>query len=204
MHHSGVRPNVTLGVVYRILDSRSQQAARQVLGDYRGIVMADGSVHDCDVLIYGTGYEASKFLTPMRVTGRHGVDLHEQWAGDARAYLGVAVPGFPNFFCLYGPNTNIVVNGSIIYFSECGVRYVLDLLRVMLEHGGSTIEVRRDVHDEFNARCDAENRAMAWGHSSVNSWYKNEFGRVSQNWPYTLLEYWQQTRIPDPDEFVLR
>ena len=186
-----MRPNVELvtGAVARITPT--------------GIVMSDGSAHDCDVLIYGTGYEASKFLTPMRVTGRHGVDLHEQWAGDARAYLGVAVPGFPNFFCLYGPNTNIVVNGSIIYFSECGVRYVLNLLELMLANRADTIEVRQDVHDEFNARCDAENRAMAWGHSSVNSWYKNEFGRVAQNWPFTLLEYWQRTRSADPADYLI-
>ena len=73
-----------------------------------GIVTADGVEHEVDVIIYGTGFQASKFLTPMTVTGRGGVDLHEQWGGDARAYLGITVPGFPNLFCLYGPNTNIV------------------------------------------------------------------------------------------------
>ena len=185
------RPNVELaaGAVARITPT--------------GIVMADGSVHDCDVLVYGTGYEASKFLTPIRVTGRHGVDLHEQWAGDARAYLGVVVPGFPNFFCLYGPNTNIVVNGSIIYFSECGVRYILNVLELMLAHRVDSVEVRQDVHDRFNEQCDAENAAMAWGHSGVNSWYKNEFGRVAQNWPFTLLEYWQRTRTADAADFLV-
>ena len=83
-------------------------------------------------IVYGTGFQASKFLTPMKVTGRGGVDLHEQWGGDARAYLGITVPGFPNLFCLYGPNTNIVINGSIIYFSECGVRYILGCLELLL------------------------------------------------------------------------
>ena len=170
----------------------------------QGIEMADGTIHEADVLLYGTGYEASKFLTPMRVTGRDGIDLHEQWAGDARAYLGVAIPGFPNFFCLYGPNTNIVINGSIIYFSECGVRYILGLLQAMLAEGARSIEVRGDVHDEFNERCDAENRAMAWGWSPVSSWYKNELGRVAQNWPFTLLEYWQRTKQVDPGEYLVR
>ena len=168
-----------------------------------GIEMADGTVHEADVLVYGTGYEASKFLTPLQVTGRDGVDLHEQWHGDARAYLGVAIPGFPNFFCLYGPNTNIVINGSIIYFSECGVRYILNLVEALLANGARSIEVRRDVHDEFNERCDAENRSMAWGWSDVSSWYKNDLGRVSQNWPFTLLEYWQRTKQVQLDEFVL-
>ena len=164
----------------------------------KGVVTADGEEHQVDVLIYGTGFEASKFLTPMKVTGRDGIDLHEQWAGDARAYLGVTIPHFPNFFCLYGPNTNIVVNGSIIYFSECGVRYILGLLKLLLESGQQTIEVRKDVHDTFNEAVDAENKAMAWGWSDVNSWYKNEHGHVAQNWPFTLLEYWQRTLAPRP------
>src|SRR5439155_13663394 len=93
------------------------ETIREITPD--GVVTADGVAHDVDVVIYGTGFQASKFLTPMTVTGRGGVDLHEHWDGDARAYLGMTVPGFPNLFCLYGPNTNIVINGSIIYFSEC-------------------------------------------------------------------------------------
>jgi 4-hydroxyacetophenone monooxygenase len=168
-----------------------------------GVVTADGVEHEVDVLIYGTGFTASAFLTPMRVTGRDGVDLHEQWGGDARAYLGVTVPGFPNLFCLYGPNTNIVVNGSIVYFSECGVRYIVGCLGLLLRNRKRRLDVRKDIHDEFNERVDAENRAMAWGWSDVNSWYKNAQGRVSQNWPFTLLEYWQRTREPDPGDFVL-
>ena len=164
---------------------------------------ADGEQRQFDVLIYGTGFSASKFLTPMKVTGRGGIDLHEQWGGDARAYLGVTVPGFPNLFCLYGPNTNIVVNGSIVYFSECGVRYILGCVKLLLDHQAKAIEVRKDVHDTFNEAVDAENKVMAWGASDVNSWYKNDRGHVAQNWPFTLLEYWQRTKEPDPEDYVL-
>src|SRR4051794_27506032 len=168
-----------------------------------GIVTDDGEEHAVDVLIYGTGFKASKFLTPMTVTGRDGLDLHEHWAGDARAYLGVTIPGFPNLFCLYGPNTNIVVNGSIVYFSECGVRYVLECLRLVLESGHRALDVRKDVHDAFNEAVDAENARMAWGASTVNSWYKNEHGHVAQNWPFTLLEYWTRTREANADDYEL-
>jgi 4-hydroxyacetophenone monooxygenase len=169
-----------------------------------GVVTADGVSREVDVIVYGTGFQASRFLTPMRVTGRDGVDLHEHWGGDARAYLGMTVPGFPNFFCLYGPNTNIVINGSIIYFSECEVQYILDALRRLLAGGHRSLDVRPEVHDEYNERVDRANRSRVWGASDVNSWYKNDTGRVSQNWPFSLLEFWQLTRQVDPEDYVLR
>ena len=168
-----------------------------------GIRTVSGELIEADVLIYGSGFEASKFLEPITVTGRDGADLHEQWDGDARAYLGVAIPGFPNFFCLYGPNTNIVLNGSIIYFSECGTRLILGLLELLARSGSRSIEVRRDVHDDFNAASDAANLKWSWGWSDVSSWYKNEKGRSATNWAFTLLEYWQRTLAPEPEEFVL-
>jgi 4-hydroxyacetophenone monooxygenase len=168
-----------------------------------GLITADGEEHAVDVIVYGTGFQASKFLTPMTVTGRGGVDLHDQWQGDARAYLGITIPGFPNLFCLYGPNTNIVINGSIIYFSECGVRYVLECIGALLSTGNAAADIKPDVFTKFNERVDAENAAMAWGCSDVSSWYKNEHGHVAQNWPFTLLEYWQRTLGPDPAEYEL-
>ena len=90
-----------------------------------------------------------------------------------------------------------------MYFSECGVRYILGCLKLLHEGGHKALDIRKDVHDEFNERVDAENRQMAWGWSDVNSWYKNDLGRVAQNWPFTLLEYWQRTLAPKPDEYEL-
>ena len=166
-----------------------------------GVVTADGTLHDVDVIIYGTGFHASKFLTPMQLIGRDGADLHRDLDGDARAYLGITIPNFPNLFCLYGPNTNIVVNGSIIYFSECEVQYALGCIRLLLEGGHDAMDCRAGVHDDYNARIDAGNLSMAWGVSTVNSWYRNAHGRIAQNWPFTLLEYWKRTRETDPDDY---
>ncbi|MGH6873281.1 MAG: FAD-dependent oxidoreductase [Rhizomicrobium sp.] len=169
-----------------------------------GVKTVSGRQFDADVLIYGTGFHASKFLRTYKVYGRGGVELHERWAGDARAYLGMTVPGFPNFFMIYGPNTNIVVNGSIIFFSECSVRYIMGCLKLLAETGSVTLEPRPDVHDSFNERVDAMNAKMAWGVPQVSSWYKNEAGRVSQNWPFPLVDYWSATLKPDPRDFVLK
>lgn len=169
----------------------------------KGIRTDDGVEHEVDVLIYGTGFEASHFLTPMTVTGRGGVDLHERWGGEARAYLGLTIPGFPNLFLMYGPNTNIVINGSIIYFSECEARYITESMRLLLAEGHRSMDCRPDVHDAYNVDIDEANGRMAWGASSVNSWYKNASGRVAQNWPHSLLDYWQRTLAPDPGDYEL-
>ncbi len=167
-----------------------------------GVVTSDGIKHKVDVLIYGTGFYASHFLRTMKVVGRDHVELHDKWAGDARAYLGMMVPGFPNFFCIYGPNTNIVVNGSIVFFSECSVRYILSSLKLLAETGHATMEVKSQVHDAYNEKVDEANKLMAWGVPQVSSWYKNDKGRVSQNWPFPLVDYWKATLQPNPDDFI--
>ena len=164
---------------------------------------SDGRLHPADVIVYGTGFRASEFLMPMRVTGRNGIDLHATWNGDARAYNGVCVPGFPNLFCLYGPNTNIVVNGSIIFFAECAAHYVVECLRLLADTGAAAMDCRPDAYESYAALMDERNSEMAWGISPVNSWYKSASGRVAQNWPLPLIDYWRQTRCPDPTDFEL-
>ncbi len=167
-----------------------------------GITCEDGETHEFDVLIYGTGFKASEFLTPMKIYGKGGVELHDAWAGEPRAFQGITFPGFPNLFCTYGPNTNIVVNSSIIFFSECEVRYILGCLAELTKRGpGTTMDVKREVHDAYNVRIDEGNKGMAWGQSGVNTWYKNASGRITQNWPFTLIEYWQQSKQPDPAHY---
>jgi 4-hydroxyacetophenone monooxygenase len=168
-----------------------------------GLQTVDGVVHDVDVLIYGTGFRASDFLSSISVTGRNGIELHEQWGGDARAYYGISIPNFPNFFCLYGPNTNLIANGSLVMFSEAAIDYVLESIRILFERGRNAIDVGWQAFTEYNERIDAACRSMAYGASSVNSWYKNATGRVSQNWPLNSLEYWQGTHQLDPSDFEL-
>ena len=166
-------------------------------------VVAGGVERPVDVIVYATGFHASEFLTPMQVVGREGVELHDRWNGDARAYLGLTVPGFPNLFCMYGPNTNLVANGSIIYFSECEVQYILSAIRTLLESGGRALDCKPDVHDAYNVAVDEQNGRMAWGAASVHTWYRNAHGRITQNWPFTLLEFWERTRRLDPDDYDL-
>ncbi len=146
------------------------------------------------MILYGTGFHASKFLFPIKVTGVGGASLQERWSDGARAYIGMTVPDFPNMFCMYGPNTNLVVHGgSIVMFSELTAKYILDALRLLLEKDARTMDVRPDVFEDYNQRVDEANSVRAWGFSKVNSWYKDVRGRVGQNYPFTAAEYYQRT-----------
>lgn len=166
-----------------------------------GVQMQDGSQHEFDVIIYATGFRAEEFLMPMRVVGEEGRDLHEWWQGNARAYLGSCMPGFPNLFCMYGPNTNLAVHGSTILFAESSANYIMKCLGLLLETDHQALSVTDEAFDDFNVMIDRENALMAWGASSVSSWYKNSLGRVSQNWPLPLRDFVIMTDKPDPSHF---
>ena len=166
-----------------------------------GVVTEGGHFRPANVLIYGTGFRASEFLSSYRIYGRGGIELQQKWQGNARAYLGTVVPDFPNMFIFYGPNTNLVVNGSIILFAECSVGYAIDCLKLAALEKAAVIEVRQDVYDDYNRRVDEANAMMAWGAPQVSSWYKNEQGRVSQNWPFPTVDFWEATRAAKPEDF---
>ncbi len=93
------------------------------------ILTMEGVQRDYDVIVYGMGFHASKFLSPVKIVGRDNKNLHNWWQDDARAYIGTSMPGFPNLFCMYDPNTNLVVNASIIMFSELTSKYIVDAVR---------------------------------------------------------------------------
>ena len=168
-----------------------------------GIRTVDGELHPADVLVYGTGFSASDFVAPMGVIGSDGVELNEAWGGDARAYLGITVPGFPNFFMLYGPNTNLVINGSILVMVECQVRYAVEAIGRLLHAGHRTMSCRRDVHERYGREMEEGNARMVWGVADVPTWYRNAHGRVTQNWPFDLHSYWARTLEPDLADYEL-
>lgn len=166
-----------------------------------GIRCEDGRSFDFDVLIYGTGFKASDFFFPIKIRGLGGTELREHWNGDPRAYLGITIPGYPNLFVLYGPNTNIVINASITFFSECEVRYVMGCIRLLLAGEDSVMDCKTEVHDAYNQRIDEGNEQMAWSTPGVSTWYKNASGRVTQNWPFSMLEFWNQTKSPKAEDY---
>ena len=87
------------------------------------------------MLIYATGFRVNDFLSSLRITGRDGADLHRSWGDKPAAYLGITIPGFPNFFCMYGPGTNLASGGSLIFHSECEMRYITGCLDELIASG---------------------------------------------------------------------
>lgn len=166
-----------------------------------GIVTRDGVLHEVDIIIYATGFQASEFLEPLKITGLRDTDLHAYWGGDAKAFAGLTVPNFPNLFIITGPNTGHVVNGSLFSMIEYGVEYILESLRIILENDLKALDLKQEVLDEFVGRLDAASATKAWGHPSVKTWYKNRFGRVSQIWPFPVVEYWRVTRQVNLDDY---
>jgi cation diffusion facilitator CzcD-associated flavoprotein CzcO len=167
----------------------------------RGIVTADGALHELDCIIWGTGFKTNDFMFPMRIAGTGGVELTEEWAHGAHAHLGMTVPGFPNMFVMYGPNTN-TSGGSIIFYLEAQAGYLRQALAQMLARGADAVEVRREVERASDAELQARFAGTAW--TQCDSWYRDESGRIVANWPGYMREYLQRTQELDASEYEFK
>jgi cation diffusion facilitator CzcD-associated flavoprotein CzcO len=155
-----------------------------------GVHTVDGAVYDCDVLVYATGFAATEFLTPLRVLGRGGLLLSDEWRDGAYAHLGIAVPGFPNMFLMYGPNTN-TGNTSVVYFHEAQARYIVQAVQAIAASG--PLEVRAPVAADFDAEMQRRLSGSVW--AGCTSWYRTGSGRIVTNWPGMASEYRARTAL---------
>jgi 4-hydroxyacetophenone monooxygenase len=169
------------------------------------VVAEDGTRYPADVIVFATGFHATKALYPMQITGRDGVDLREMWGDRPAAYLGITVPGFPNFFCMYGPGTNLAHGGSLILHSECQMTYIADALDQLVDGGHHAMEPRQEKCDEWHARSQAELKTLVWSQPSIaHSFYKNADGEIHGLSPWRLVDYWRWTKHADLDDYLVR
>jgi 4-hydroxyacetophenone monooxygenase len=169
-----------------------------------GVVTAAGDLVDVDVVIWATGFDVAHFLGPIEVIGRSGRSIHDVWEGDdPRAYLGTVVPDFPNFFCLYGPNTQFGHGGSLIPVVERQLHYLMELIELLKTSGADSLEVRPDVHDRYNDEVQRAHDAMVWTHPGMATYYRNRKGRVVVNNPFRITDIWHRTERVEPTEYVL-
>jgi cation diffusion facilitator CzcD-associated flavoprotein CzcO len=152
-----------------------------------GVRISTRELVEADVIIYATGFHATDFLAPMAITGAGGRELREEWKGGAHAYLGVTVSGFPNFFMLYGPNTNLGHN-SILVMIEAQVGYVIDAIRRMDARNLKRIDVKREVMEAYNRELYRDLAKSVWA-AEKQSWYKLADGTITNNWPHSTMRY---------------
>jgi 4-hydroxyacetophenone monooxygenase len=162
----------------------------------------EGESFEADAVVLCTGFQARNFLGPIDVRGREGRSLREAWGeDDATAYLGMTVPGFPNLFIMYGPNTGLGAGGSYIFVAECDARYIVSLVVGMLENGKGAVECRQDVHDRWVERVDEAHAEMVWSHPGMSTYYRNSRGRIVTNLPWRVVDYWAMTQHVDPGDY---
>lgn len=182
-----IRPNVS------VVDTRIAAITET------GIRTADGVERPVDVIIYGTGFTPTEYLQPMRIAGLGRRDLNEAWREGAEAYLGISVAGFPNFFMLYGPNTNAAT--SIIFMLECQARYIVDCIRTLRVRHAAYMDVRAGSQARFIAEVQRRFAPSVAAMAACVTYFKNEFGRITTNWPGYASEYRWRTRAMRPRDY---
>lgn len=159
-----------------------------------GLIDGAGQEHELDVIVWATGFHAARFVSSLDVRGVHGQRLREVWNDDdPRAFLGVSVPGFPNFFMLGGPNS-FPGSGSFMYFMEVQMRYLRELLTTMAERGITAVDATESANDAYNELVDSMHARTVWTHPGMQTYYRNSRGRVIFVMPFLNVEYWNMTK----------
>ncbi|GAA2171378.1 flavin-containing monooxygenase [Actinomadura napierensis] len=194
---------------YRALDlPQVDVVTSAVVGATRdGLVTGDGREHPADTVVFGTGFRTRDFVAPMRVTGLTERDLDETWRDGPRAYLGMAIAGFPNFFLMYGPNTN-VGSGSVVHMLESQIAYIVQAARTLRDPEVLYMDVREGVLADFDDALQRRLDGTVWNAGGCDSWYLHSGGtgadgrrRNASNWPGSMLAYRRRTRALDPSDY---
>lgn len=169
-----------------------------------GVRTSDGAVHHLDAVILATGFTVTNLAARIDICGRDGRRLAEDWADEnPTAHLGMTVPGFPNFFVMFGPNTNMGHGGSGMWLAETQTRYITGCLVAMAERGLAALECREDRRTTYTATIDELHDHLVWTHPGVTTYYRNRHGKVRSPMPFRLVDYWSMTRVPDLEDFVV-
>jgi cyclohexanone monooxygenase len=165
----------------------------------RSLVTEDGTEREVDVVVCATGYAAADYLGQLDVSGERGMTLREVWQEGPHAYFGMAIPGFPNFFMLYGPNTNVGSN-SVIFMLEAQARYIVRALKHMRRKGKTYVAVRSSAMADFVAKIDRWMVGTVWT-TRCSNYFRAPNGRVVTQWPRSARSFWGMTRRFKPADF---
>ena len=163
-----------------------------------GVRTRDGALHELDVLVYATGFDGHAFMRPMAIEGENGRSLESMWAEGNRAYRSVALPGFPNFFMLVGPNSPIG-NFSLILIAEMQMTYVLQLVDRLRSGECRAVAPTEEATQRFNGALEEAMGKTVWV-SGCRSWYIDKHGKPAM-WPWSFERFEREMRRPEPADF---
>ena len=167
----------------------------------KGVRTRDGRLHELDLLVLATGFRVDRFLRPIRVTGRDGVDIEDVWKDRPNAYLSISIPNFPNLFMLNGPN-GPVGNFSLITIADMQLDYVLQLVDALREGRGREISASEAAMARFSEEFDRAARNTIWA-TGCRSWYLDSRG-IPAVWPFTYQRFTEEMSKPQLANYELR
>lgn len=166
-----------------------------------GIRTKDGKERNYDIVVFAVGFATSKFLHPIKMTGREGMTPEKLWEKDGpRSHLGINLPYFPNFFIMYGPNGQPRAGG---YYSwaELWTKYILEKIVHQIENGNSRLEVKPEAFDAYNKGVDEEMPNLLWLKENNGGYYVNSFGRPDLTVPWDTYTYHKMLRDSGLEDF---
>ncbi len=168
----------------------------------KSIVTSDGTEHEVDTIIFGTGFHVSDFPIAQRLYDAGGASLAERWSGGLTAYRGTTMPGFPNLFVLTGPNTGLG-HSSQVFMIEAQIKYIVGALAHARRRGAVRLEVRPGARSAYDGVVQQKMRRTVWVTGGCKSWYLDPDGRNVALWPDFTWVYAWQTRRFDADSYEL-
>ena len=150
-----------------------------------GLVDENGDIHKLDIIILATGYRASEYLSRLKVIGPGGRKLHDVWGQEPEAYLGSVVPDFPNFFMMYGPNSNA---GPVVFMLEVQAKFAADSIRALHRAGKRLTQIKKTAMRRFNDWM--QRRLESSVYKSTNNYFAAPTGRIVTQWPYSATRFW--------------
>lgn len=170
-----------------------------------GVEDKDGNLFACDVIVCATGFNVAKMTGNLTIKGVSGRDLGQEWGeDDPRSYLGMCIPGFPNYFHTVGPNSapNHAAGQNLV--TECQINWIIEALDKVVDAGAKAFEIKQGAFDAWNAKVEARMPQMIWTHPKASSYYMNSKRRVFLSWPWRLVDYFNATRTPEEGSYELK
>lgn len=165
------------------------------------VVTEDGEKHVVDTIVYATGFKPFSIIDEVEIQGEQGQSMRDYYAAGVRAHRTVALPGFPNFFMILGPNSGLG-HSSIILIIETQVRYIVNVLKRMSDLGAKQIQARADAANKFDQMIQHKMQDTVWM-GNCQSWYQDKTGRIYTLWPRSTLSFMRALRHFDEDEYSI-